>query len=201
MLSEESLALTRKQIMKPVAWMGAALLLASLLACSKEPEKAAHSVEAAAAAREHAMQEERAAAAARDADRQQLDSIPLPSKNVYTAIHTRQSWQNPFLVVTKSTVSLSMLFPDMGPQNTPGATFLRPQAARRRVLELRLSDLPEALVALPQNAWPYGRVIAIEEDPSATRQDQPQVRRNVEATMQVLNDLGVVAYEWPANGR
>lgn len=184
-----------------LVWTCGTLLLASMLACSKAPEKAAHSVEAAAAARERAIEQERAAAAARDADREQLDSIPLPSKNVYMAIHTRQSWQNPFLVVTKSTVSLSMLFPDMGPQNTPGATFLRPQAARRRVLELRLSDLPEALVALPQNAWPYGRVIAIEEDPSAPKEDRVQVRRNVEATMQVLNDLGVVAYEWPANGR
>jgi len=191
----------RTHIMKPVAWIGAALLLASLLACSKEPEKAAHSVEAAARAREQAVQKERAQAAAMDADRQQLDGIPLPSKNVYMAIHTRQSWQNPFLVVTKSTVSLSMLFPDMGPQNTPGAAFLRPQAARRRVLELRLSDLPAALVAMPQNVWPYGRVIAIEEDPSAPKEDRPQVRRNEEATMQVLNDLGVVAYEWPANGR
>jgi len=193
--------LTRKTILKPVAWMGAALLLALPLACSKEPEKAAARVEAAAKAREQAIEKERAQAAALDADRDQLDSIPLPSKNVYMAIHTRQSWQNPFLVVTKSTVSLSMLFPDMGPQNTPGATFLRPQAARRRVLELRLSDLPEALVALPQNVWPYGRVIAIEEDPSATRQDLPQVRGNVEATMQVLSNLGVVTYEWPANGR
>jgi hypothetical protein len=44
--------------------------------------------------------------------------------------------------------------------------------------------------------WPYGRVIAVEEDPTAPRQDGPAVRRNVEATMQMLSDLGVVVYEW-----
>ncbi len=71
---------------------------------------------------------------------------------------------------------------------------------RKQELVLRLSELPEALVALPQEAWPYGRVIAIEEDPVAPRPDRIQVRRNVETTIQVLNDLGVVVYEWPSPG-
>ncbi|HTV83724.1 MAG TPA: hypothetical protein VME18_13855 [Acidobacteriaceae bacterium] len=177
-----------------------ALLLASLLACSKAPQKAAAKVEAAAKAHEVAIQKERAQAAALAADRQELDGIPLPSKNEYTSIHTRASWQNPFLVVTKSTVSLTMLYPEMGPARAPGDTFLRPEVARRERLELRLSELPRALTALPQNVWPYGRVIAVEDDPSAPKQDKPQVRRNEEATLQVLSNLGVVAYEW-ANGQ
>lgn len=178
-----------------------ALLLVSLLSCSKEPRNAAARVEAAARAREQAMQKERAQASALNADRQELESIPLPSKGIYESIHTRASWQNPFLVVTKSTVSLTMLYPDMGPAHAPGDALLRPQAARRERLELRLSSLPQALSALPQNVWPYGRVIAVEDDPSAPKQDWPQVRRNEEATLQILSNLGVVAYEWPANGQ
>lgn len=178
-----------------------ALLLVSLLSCSKEPRNAAARVEAAARAREQAMQKERAQASALNADRQELESIPLPSKGIYESIHTRASWQNPFLVVTKSTVSLTMLYPDMGPAHAPGDALLRPQAARRERLELRLSNLPQALSALPQNVWPYGRVIAVEDDPSAPKQDWPQVRRNEEATLQILSNLGVVAYEWPANGQ
>ncbi|MGA7884785.1 MAG: hypothetical protein WCA44_03510 [Acidobacteriaceae bacterium] len=179
----------------------AALLLVSLLSCSKEPRNAAARVEAAARAREQAMQQERAQASALNADRQELESIPLPAKGVYEAIHTRASWQNPFLVVTASTVSLTMLYPDMGPAHAPGDALLRPQAARRERLELRLSELPQALSALPQNVWPYGRVIAVEDDPSAPRQQWPQVRRNEEATLQTLSNLGVVVYEWPANGQ
>lgn len=181
--------------------MAVALLLVSLLSCSKEPRNAAARVEAAARAREQAMQKERAQASALNADRQELESIPLPSKGIYESIHTRASWQNPFLVVTKSTVSLTMLYPDMGPAHAPGDALLRPQAARRERLELRLSSLPQALSALPQNVWPYGRVIAVEDDPSAPKQDWPQVRRNEEATLQILSNLGVVAYEWPANGQ
>jgi len=90
--------------------------------------------------------------------------------------------------------------PDNGPAGSPGSEVLRPIAARRRVLDLRLSDLPEALAALPESTWPYGRVIAVEEDPLEQKQDRAQVRGNVEATMQVLNDLGVVIYDWPPPG-
>jgi hypothetical protein len=175
----------------------AAGLLVSVTACSHSAPHPVSSIEAATRAREHAAQEARARAAALDGDRQQLDAIPLPSKNTYMGIHTRQSWTNPFLIVSKSTVSLGILYPDYGPDHAPGDSFLRPVAARRRVLELRLSDLPEALVAVPPNTWPYGRVVAVEEDPAAPTADRPQIRRNLEATEQVLSDLGVVAYDWP----
>ena len=145
-------------------------------------------------------QEKKAAAQERDSDRQQLDQIPPPAKSRYMAIHTRESWGNPFLVVGKKTVTLRMMYPE-GPQSpvTPGS-LMHPAGARKRELVLRLSELPEALAALPQGAWPYGRVIALEEDPIAPKADRIQVRRNVETTIQVLNDLGVVVYEWPGPG-
>ncbi|RXS97050.1 hypothetical protein [Silvibacterium dinghuense] len=145
-------------------------------------------------------QEKKAAQLEENNDRQQLDQIPPPSKSRYLAIHTRESWANPFLVVGRKTVAMRMMYPE-GPQASalPG-TMLHPAGARRRDLTLRLSELPEALAALPEDAWPYGRVIALEEDPAAPRADRIQVRRNVETTIQVLNDLGVVVYEWPPNG-
>lgn len=185
------------KVLTPLA--GALLLTVVLNGCSRSARHPASAIEAAAAARQQAVEKARAAAAARDQDRQELDSIPPPSKTTYLAIHTRQSWANPFLIVGKSTVNLTIMYPDLVPANTPGSDFLHPAAARRRVLDLRLADLPEALAALPENTWPYGRVVAVEEDPLEQRQDRAQVRRNVEATMQVLNDLGVVIYEWPAS--
>jgi len=206
LISRESQApldiLILQRIVKTLTKTATSGLLLTLLTagCSRSARHPVATVAAAAAAKEQALQQERATAAAEDEDRQELDGIPLPSRNVYTAIHTRQSWVNPFLIVTKSTVSLSILYPDDGPANSPGSEFLRPVAARRRLLELRLSDLPRALAATPENVWPYGRVIAVEEDPSATRDDRAQIRRNVESTMQILSDLGVVVYEWPPNG-
>ncbi|HUB20701.1 MAG TPA: hypothetical protein VL990_18830 [Acidobacteriaceae bacterium] len=187
--------------MKCLAAMAAVLILVLAVAsCSRSARHPASAIEAAAAAREHALQQARAAAAARDQDRQELESIPLPSKNVYMAIHTRQSWTNPFLIVSKSTVNLTVLLPDNGPAGSPGSEFLRPVAARRRELDLRLSDLPQALAATPEGVWPFGRVIAVEEDPLEQKSDRAQIRRNVEATEQTISDLGIVVYEWPPAG-
>jgi hypothetical protein len=76
--------------------------------------------------------------------------------------------------------------------------MLRPEAARRQEMQLRPGDLAEAITALPPGAWRYGRVIAVAESPLASRKDSPKVRRNVEAAIQVLNDLGIVVEEWPA---
>ena len=181
--------------------LGAPLLGMALAGCSSHSARhPASTIESAAAARERALAQSRATAAALEKERQELESIPPPSKNIYLAIHTRQSWTNPFLIVSKSSVNLTILFPDDGPgAGSPGSDILRPVAARRRELDLRLSDLAEALAATPQNVWPFGRVIAVEEDPLEQKTDRSQVRRNLEATMQTLNDLGIVIYEWPAN--
>ena len=62
---------------------------------------------------------------------------------------------------------------------------------------MRSADLAEALIALPPGAWRYGRVIAVAESPLASRKDRPKVRRNVEAAIQRLNDLGIIVEEWP----
>jgi hypothetical protein len=168
-------------------------LAATLSACS-------HGNQTATTTPQPTPQQAKAAAQERDSDRQQLEQIPPPAKNRYMAIHTRESWGNPFLIVGKKTVTLRVMYPE-GPQSdvAPGS-MMHPTNARKRELELRLSELPEALAALPAQDWPYGRVIAIEEDAVAVRADRIQVRRNVETTIQVLNDLGVVVYEWPGAG-
>jgi hypothetical protein len=74
--------------------------------------------------------------------------------------------------------------------------ILRPVGARRQDLNIRTADLPIALNAVPQSAWPYGRVIAVEEAHDVPAKARPQVRRNLETAMNLLNDLGVVVYEW-----
>ena len=40
-------------------------------------------------------------------------------------------------------------------------------------------------------------MIAVAESPLAAPKDRPKVRRNVETTIQKLNDLGIVVEEWP----
>jgi hypothetical protein len=73
---------------------------------------------------------------------------------------------------------------------------LRPVKARKQEIDVRIADLPQALASLSPDVWPYGRVVAIEESPTAPKAERVAVRRNVEATIQILNDLGVVVDEW-----
>ncbi len=170
------------------------LLAFSLVACHKE-EQAVEVVTKTAVKAEHRAQE---AATERDQKRAQLELIPLPTKSLYIDIHDPAAWANPFLSVGADTLTLRVIQPDANPSPVGQGTLLRPAAARRQELQLRLSDLGEAVTAIPAGAWPYGRVIAVAESPSAAPKDRPMVRRNVEAVIRQLNDLGVVVEEWPA---
>jgi hypothetical protein len=169
------------------------LLPALLAACRKEQQ----AVEGVAQNAVKAEQKAQATATVLDQQRAQLAQIPLPTKSMYVDVHEPSQWGNPFLAVGADMVTLRILQPDANPSPMGQGTLLRLEAARRQELELRLSDLNQAIVAIPTGAWRYGRVIAVAESPLAATKDRPAVRRNVEAVIRQLNDLGIVVEEWP----
>jgi len=132
--------------------------------------------------------------------RQQIDLIPPPSKSRYLAIHSLTSWENPYLTVQGGMLTLHVTLADANTSDLGVGGILRPVGARRQDLNIRTADLPIALNAVPQSAWPYGRVIAIEEAHDVPAKARPEVRRNMETAMNLLNDLGVVVYEWNESG-
>ena len=146
----------------------------------------------------NAEKQAQAAATERDQERAALEQIPLPTKSLYIDVHEPAQWANPFLAVGPDTITLRIVVADANPSPVGEGTFLRPAAARRQELQLRPSALGKAVSAIPSSAWPYGRVIAVAESPEAPRKDRIRVRRNEEAAIQQLNDLGVVVEEWPA---
>jgi hypothetical protein len=131
-----------------------------------------------------------------DAARQQLEQIPPPSKNRYLSVRTKEAYANPFLVVHPQTITLTIIYRDQDPNGFTGGGVLRPAKARKQEIDVRPADLVQALASLAPDVWPYGRVVAIEESPTAPRTERVAIRRNVEATIQILNDLGVVVDEW-----
>jgi hypothetical protein len=172
----------------------ALLLVVAVAACHKEEQ----AVEGVARTAANAEQKAQVAATLRDQQRAQLASIPLPTKSMYVDIHEPGAWANPFLSVEADTLDLRVNLADPNPSTVGDGTMLRPAGARRQELQLRPSDLAEAVVALPPSAWRYGRVIAVAEAPGASPKDRPKIRRNVEAAIQQLNDLGIVVEEWPS---
>ena len=170
------------------------LLPIAVVACRKE-ERA---VEGVAQNAVKAEQQAQAKESQLDQDRAQLSQIPLPTKSLYIDIHDPAQWANPFIVVGPETLTLRILQPDANTSTVGQGTLLRLESARRQELQLHPADLDKALVDIPAGAWHYGRVIAIAESPEAPAKERAQVRRNLEAAIQDLNNLGMVVQEWPS---
>jgi hypothetical protein len=133
--------------------------------------------------------------------RQDMELIPPPSKTRYMAVKSLTTWENPYLTVQGEMVTLHVVTADANTSGLGVGGMLRPVGARRQDLNVRVSDLPTALNAVPKGSWPYGRVVAVEEAHAVPVSARPEVRRNVEAVIKILNDLSVVVYEWNDTGR
>jgi hypothetical protein len=131
--------------------------------------------------------------------RAELAQIPLPSKSRYMAVRSLSIWENPYLTVQGSMVTLHVTMADANTSTLGVGGMLRPVGARRQDLNVRTADLPAALNAIPQDAWPYGRVVALEEAHDAPQSARPELRRNMETAIKTLGDLGIVVYEWQDN--
>ena len=110
------------------------------------------------------------------------------------AVHSAESWENPSLTVQPGMLELRIMLGDPDPSLGSGG-MLRPVSARRRELNISLDNLDEAVSSIPEGAWPYGRVVSVEEPLKTPPSVEPQVRRNLEVTVRELNDLGIVAYD------
>ena len=143
-----------------------------------------------------AEQKAQATATTLDSQRAQLNQIPLPTKSLYAGVRETSAWANPFLSVGPDMLTLRILLPDTNAGAGEGG-LLRPEGARRQELQIRLADLAQAVIAIPAASWRYGRVIAIAESSATAPKDRAKARRNVEAAIQQLNDLGIVVQEWP----
>jgi len=175
----------------------ALLLAVAVVACHKEEQAVVGVAQNAVNAEHQAQAAAQASATERDRQRTALAQIPLPTKSIYVDVHEPGAWANPFLSVDAATLNLRITLADANPSPMGQGTMLRPEAARRQEIQVRPADLAQALMALPAGAWRYGRVIAVAESPMANPKDRPMVRRNVEAAIQQLNDLGIVVEEWP----
>jgi hypothetical protein len=133
---------------------------------------------------------------AMDEARQEMDMIPPPTKTRYLAVKSLTEWENPYVTVQGGMVTLHVMVADANTSGLGVGGMLRPVGARRQDLNVRVTELPAALNAVPQNSWPYGRVVAVEEAHEVPASARPEVRRNMETVMKTLNDLGVVVYEW-----
>lgn len=181
--------------MRSIGILALGLLFAGAVTGCHKGEQAVAGVAQQAA---KAEQQARVTASLLDRQRAALSQIPLPDKAMYIDLHDPSQWENPFLTVGARSLDLRIILPDTNLGGLSDGSMLRPPGARRQEMQVRLSDLATAVVAIPPGAWHYGRVIAVAESPEAAPKARPAIRRNVETVIRELNDLGVVVEEWPS---
>jgi hypothetical protein len=134
-------------------------------------------------------------AAAKTSARQELTQIPPPLKSVYLNINQEPQWQNPFLSVEQNMIQLRIYLPDENASPIDRGGITRLSSARKQVVNVRLAELPRALSALPDGAWPYGRVVAIGRE-KETPQNRAWFPDHLAITVRALQDMGVVVDDW-----
>lgn len=130
-----------------------------------------------------------------NAQRAQMEQIPPPSKNRYMMIRSFDEWQNPYITVQPGMLEIHIMVADATPTAFGSGGMLRPSSARRQSVDIAFDKLGEAMTSVPPGAWPYGRVVAIEEAHHTPKEVEPLVRRNLEQAIATLTDLGIEVYD------
>lgn len=130
-----------------------------------------------------------------EAQRLQMEQISPPAKSRYMSVRTFDEWQNPYITVQPGMLQVHITVADSAPGSFGTGGMLRPTGARRQEVDIAFDKLGEAMTSVPPNAWPYGRVVAIEEAHHTPKEAEPIVRRNMEQAIATLNDLGIEVYD------
>ncbi|HXM60338.1 MAG TPA: hypothetical protein VN950_05745 [Terriglobales bacterium] len=101
-----------------------------------------------------------AQAAASVSPEARIQQIPPADPQRYAALKDMKAWRNPYLIV-----------------RLDGVGLLDVSNNEQQIVDP--DKLPEALAKLPASAWPYGRVVAIQEiSANASDQDHATLRKN-----------------------
>lgn len=88
-----------------------------------------------------------------------LQAISAADPAKYAKLPDMRSWQNPYLIIRKDGVAL------LDPADSV-EIILKPNEVLKR------------LAQLPPSAWPYGRVVAVQENGAQSGDDAIAIRRN-----------------------
>jgi hypothetical protein len=109
-----------------------------------------------------------------------LERIPAADPTKYPPFSNMTEWKNPYLVVREDGIG----FVDL---------------SNREVHILKPEEIPAELVALPSDAWPYGRVVLVAQAAPKDPSDQTKVelRKNRALLLGTLKELDVQYREAP----
>src|SRR4030095_10025406 len=109
-----------------------------------------------------------------------IDSLPAPDDKEISKIRTGNQWHNPYAIVTADGYEL----------------ILHGQPRDQKLLNL--DELEEALLKLPLQRWPLGRVVAVQEAGLRDPADTATIAAHSGALMRMLKSHKLRADQWPS---
>ena len=106
--------------------------------------------------------------------------IPPADRAKYRSVADAREWQNPYLTVQAKGIDA------------------RPISAATETPTMSPADVVAYLEKLPSIAWPYGLVVAVQENGLRAPGDDARIKRNREELVRLLEKAGVKVELWPS---
>ena len=104
--------------------------------------------------------------------------IPKPDPKKWHAVRDAKDWKNPYLIVRRDGIEIV------------GMTAVG-QA-------IPVDSVPGVLKGLPESAWPYGLVVAVQDIGLRSQGDPQRIEANRKRLLTLLQKLGIAADLWPS---
>lgn len=109
-----------------------------------------------------------------------IDSLPAPDDQEIRKIRSADEWHNPYVVVRRD-----------------GYELILPEQPRSQVL-LSLDELEKALLKMPLERWPLGKIVAVQEIELRSPGDDTKIGLNLKAVIRMLGSHNVRVGRWPS---
>ena len=112
-------------------------------------------------------------------DTRVIDSLLAPNQKEIRKIRTADQWHNPYVIM-----------------HSDGYELILHDQARGQAL-LTLDELEDALLKMPLDRWPLGRVVAAQEIGLRSRGDDTKIAASLKALKRMLESHKVRVVQWP----
>jgi hypothetical protein len=104
--------------------------------------------------------------------------IPRPDPKKYQAIRDAADWKNPYLIVRRD-----------------GVEIIGRMAVGHSI---PVDSVPGALKELPDSAWPYGLVVAVQDIGIVSPGDPARIKVNRKTLLALLKKFDIAVELWPS---
>ena len=103
------------------------------------------------------------------------ENLAEASPNAYREIRDAADWKNPYLVIRPNGVEILHVSPLVEPTN-----------------------LKTTLSSLPYTAWPYGKIVAVQELGIRSGDDDQKIKEVLAEVLSILQKMNIEISRWPS---